>query len=214
MIAMKLRSRFAPGYEVWGRLNLYGPLVALGVGAGGRRLRHTAVGELRLEPGAAVIDVCTGTGLTLPYLAAAAGRRGRVVGVDRSPAMLAGARDRAVSPPAELVEGDAASLPFEAGTFDGAISTYGLTAVADVEGALDEMVRVVKPGARIVVADVHFVNWPAPAAFNRAVTAALRPFNTWYTDRDFPALLAARGLRVTSVASGSAALSLTVGKRS
>ncbi|HET7172226.1 MAG TPA: methyltransferase domain-containing protein [Gaiellales bacterium] len=211
---MKLRSRFAPGYEVWGRLNLYGPLVALGVGAGGGRLRHTAVGELRLEPGASVIDVCTGTGLTLPYLAAAVGRAGRVVGVDRSPAMLAGARDRAMSPPVELMEGDATALAYEDGTFDGAISTYGLTAVADVEDAVDEMVRVVKPGGRIVVADVHFVNWPAPAAINRLVTAGLRPFNTWYTDRDFPALLAERGLRVTSVPTHRAALSLTVGERS
>jgi hypothetical protein len=43
---MKLRSRFAPGYEVWGRLNPYGPLVALAVGASGRRLRHAAVPEL------------------------------------------------------------------------------------------------------------------------------------------------------------------------
>jgi hypothetical protein len=39
------------------------------------------------------------------------------------------------------------------------------------------------------------VNWPTPTAFNRALTVALRPFNTWYTDRDFPALLARRGLR-------------------
>jgi hypothetical protein len=57
------------------------------------------------------------------------------------------------------------------------------------------------------------VNWPAPAGLNRAVTTALRPFNTWYTDRDFPALLRARGLRVTSVPTHRAALSLTVAER-
>jgi hypothetical protein len=57
---MRLRSRFAPGYEVWGRLNLYGPLVALGVGASGGRLRHAAVGELRLEPGSSVVDFTVG----------------------------------------------------------------------------------------------------------------------------------------------------------
>ena len=43
-------------------------------------------------------DIGTGTGLTLPHLAAAVGPRGRIVGLDRSPAMLAGARDRAPSP--------------------------------------------------------------------------------------------------------------------
>jgi ubiquinone/menaquinone biosynthesis C-methylase UbiE len=210
---MKLRSRFAPGYEVWGRFGLYGPLVALGVGPSGGRLRHAAVRELGLEPGGSVIDVCTGTGLTLPYLAAAVGRGGRVVGIDRSPAMLAGARERAHGPPVELVDADAAQLPFADGTFDGAISTYGLTAIAAIDAALDEMIRVVRPGGRLVIADVHFVNWATPAAVNRAVTAALRPFNTWYTDRDFPALLAERGLHVASIPTHRPALSLTVAER-
>jgi ubiquinone/menaquinone biosynthesis C-methylase UbiE len=210
---MKLRSRFAPGYEVWGRFGLYGPLVALGVGPSGARLRHEAVAALRLRPGASVIDVGTGTGLTLPYLAAAVGRGGRVVGLDRSPAMLVGASERAPAPPVELVEAEATHLPFEDGSFNAAISTYGLTAIAETDAALDEMVRVVRPGGRLVVADVHFVNWPTPASVNRAVTAALRPFNTWYTDRDFPALLAARGLRVTPIPTYRPALSLTVGER-
>ena len=65
---MRLRSRFAPGYEVWGRFHLYGPLVALAVGPSGARLRHTAVAQLGLRPGGSVLDVCTGTGLTLPYV--------------------------------------------------------------------------------------------------------------------------------------------------
>lgn len=210
---MKLRSRFAPGYEVWGRFGLYGPLVALGVGPSGARLRHEAVAALRLQPGGSALDVGTGTGLTLPYLAAAVGRGGRVVGLDRSPEMLAGARERAPGPPVELVEADATQLPFSAASFDGAISTYGLTAIADVHAALDEMIRVVRPGGRLVIADVHFVNWPTPPTVNRAVTAALRPFNTWYTDRDFPALLAAHGLRATPIPTYRPALSLTIAER-
>jgi ubiquinone/menaquinone biosynthesis C-methylase UbiE len=208
-----LRSRFAPGYEVWGRFHLYEPLVGLGVGRAGAHLRRTAVEALRLRPGGSVIDIGTGTGLTLPYLAAAVGPAGRVAGLDRSPAMLAGARDRAPSPPVELVEVDATALPFEDATFDAAISTYGLTAIADVDGALDEMIRIVRPGGRLVIADVHFVNWPTPTAFNRAVTVALGPFNTWYTDRDFPALLARRGLRAEAMQTSRPALSLTIAER-
>jgi ubiquinone/menaquinone biosynthesis C-methylase UbiE len=210
---MKLRSRFAPGYEVWGRFGLYGPLVGLAVGQSGARLRREAVTALRLQPGASVLDVGTGTGLTLPYLAAAVGRGGRAVGLDRSPAMLAGAQERAPMPPVELVEADATRLPFADGEFDAAISTYGLTAIAAIDATLDEMIRVVRPGGRLAVADVHFVNWPAPAAVNRAVTAALRPFNTWYTDRDFAALLAERGIHVTSIPTHRPALSLTVADR-
>ncbi len=208
-----LRSRFAPGYEIWGRFRIYEPLVGLGVGRAGGRLRGTAVDALRLRPGGSAIDVGTGTGLTLPFLAAAVGPEGRVVGLDRSPAMLDGARDRAPSPPVELVEADATALPFEDASFDAAISTYGLTAIADVDGALDEMIRVVRPGGRLVVADVHFVNWPTPTAVNRAVTVALRPFNTWYTDRDFPALLARRGVRAEPIPTSRPALSLTIAER-
>lgn len=81
---MRLRSRFAPGYEVWGRFHVYEPLVGLAVGSAGARLRHAAAAELGLTAGASVLDICTGIGLTLPYLAAAVGRHGRVVGIDRS----------------------------------------------------------------------------------------------------------------------------------
>jgi ubiquinone/menaquinone biosynthesis C-methylase UbiE len=131
-----LRSRFAPGYEIWGRFHVYEPLVGLGVGRAGGRLRRTAVEALRLRPGDSAIDVGTGTGLTLPYLAAAVGPAGRIVGLDRSPALLAGARDRAPSPPV----GRRRSIPFDDATFDAAVSTYGLTAIADVDGAIDEMI--------------------------------------------------------------------------
>lgn len=212
-VQLRLRSRLAPGYEIWGRFHLYEPLVALGVGRSGGRLRHTAVEALRLRPGDSVIDIGTGTGLTLPYLAAAVGPGGWVVGLDRSRAMLAGAARRATGAPVELVEGDAGKLPFDDASFNAAISTYGLTAIADVGAALDEMIRVVRPGGRLVVADVHFVNWPTPTAVNRAVTFALRPFNTWYADRDFRALLTGRGLRPESIATLRPALSLTVAER-
>ena len=73
-----------------------------GLGRSGARLRRTAAQALRLQKGESVIDIGTGTGLTLPYLAAGVGPTGRVVGLDRSASMLDGARDRAPSPPVEL----------------------------------------------------------------------------------------------------------------
>jgi demethylmenaquinone methyltransferase/2-methoxy-6-polyprenyl-1,4-benzoquinol methylase len=202
---MKLQSRLAPGYDIWGRFHIYEPIVALGVGRSGARLRRTAAQALRLQQGESVIDIGTGTGLTLPYLAAGVGPTGRVVGLDRSATMLDGAKDRAPSPPVELVEGDAMKLPFADATFDAAISTYGMTAVEDVDPAIDEMIRVVRPGGRLVIAEVHFVNWPTPAA--------LRPFNKWYTDRDFPALLTRRGLDAESIPTERPALTFTIARR-
>jgi ubiquinone/menaquinone biosynthesis C-methylase UbiE len=50
--------------------------------------------------------------------------------------MLAGARDRAPSPPVELVEGDATRLPFPDAAFDAAASAYGVTAVETHRPAL------------------------------------------------------------------------------
>jgi hypothetical protein len=75
------------------------------------------------------------------------------------------------------------------------------------------MIRIVRPGGRLVVADVHFVKLADADRFSRAVTVALRPFNTWYTDRDFPVLLARRGLRAEAIQTARPALSLTIAER-
>ena len=67
------------------------------------------------------------------------------------------------------------NLPFDDATFDAAISTYGMTAVENVDPAIDEMIRVVRPGGRLAIAEVHFVNWPTPAAFNRGCDRRAAP---------------------------------------
>lgn len=88
-------------------------MVRLGFLDAGDDLRSRAVDALRLRRGATVIDLCTGTGSSLPYLAAAVRVEGRVVGIDISPGMLDRARRRCESlRQVELVEADAARLPF------------------------------------------------------------------------------------------------------
>ena len=56
--------------------------------------RHRAVSHLRLQPGEVVLDVGCGTGLSFEPIQAAIGRSGRLVGIEPSPEMLAGARAR------------------------------------------------------------------------------------------------------------------------
>ena len=110
--------------------------------------RLVALAEVR--PGAAALDLCCGTG----DLAFALARQGaRVTGLDFTQAMLDVARRRAASTGAdvEFVRGDALQLPFDENTFDIVTVGYGLRNLADWEAGLREMIRVTKPGGRVLV---------------------------------------------------------------
>src|SRR3954465_2944813 len=107
-----------------------------------------------LDAGDRVLDVACGNGNAA---LAAARRFCRVTGLDYVPALLrrAGERARAEGVELQLVEGDAENLPFEDGSFDAAVSTYGIMFAPDQERAAREIARVVKPGGKIGLA-----NWP------------------------------------------------------
>jgi ubiquinone/menaquinone biosynthesis C-methylase UbiE len=94
------------------------------------------IGLLEELPPARVIDVACGTGFLTRHL------NGDVVALDQSPAMLQVAAERL--PAAELVQADAASLPFADGKFDRALTShfYGHLLPREREAALDEMRRV------------------------------------------------------------------------
>ncbi len=111
--------------------------------------------QLALREGATILDVGCGTGQDAQDLARAVGLRGRVVGVDSSETMLEVARARAASMqlPVEYVLADATLLPFADVSFDGCQASRVLGHLREPEQALAEMVRVARPGARIVAAD-------------------------------------------------------------
>ncbi len=97
------------------------------------------------------VEIAIGTGLNLPYYRADV----RLTGVDLSPAMLAVAVDRAARQGRTLpaVVGDATRLPFPDASFDSLVCTFALCEVPDVGTALDEFVRVLRPGGRLLLAD-------------------------------------------------------------
>src|SRR5439155_26929748 len=101
------------------------------------------------------LGVGCGTGFLVFELAA---RGHRVTGVDFAPAMIAEARrkaaDRAIA--VRLEEADAEQLPFAPASFDLVISSHLLWTLPHPEAAIDEWIRVLRPGARLVVVDGQF----------------------------------------------------------
>ena len=103
-------------------------------------------------PGSRVIDVATGTGDLAIALARAVRPDGEVVGCDFSEAMLARARRKA--PKLRFEFADALSLPYAGDSFDAATVGFGARNFADLERGIAEMVRVVRPGGRVVILEI------------------------------------------------------------
>lgn len=105
----------------------------------------------RIQSGQRVLDVGCGTGILAREIASRIGSKGRVVGIDPSPGMLAVAKQ--LAPPAvEWREGVAESLPFPDQSFEAVVSQFALMFFTDRRQALREMLRVLTPGGRLAVA--------------------------------------------------------------
>jgi ubiquinone/menaquinone biosynthesis C-methylase UbiE len=102
-----------------------------------------------------VLDAGCGTGFLSFELAL---RGHRVTGIDFAPEMLAEAQHKASEQTVTVrfEQADAEHLPFSAGSFDLAISRHVLWTLPHPEEAIDEWIRVLRPGGRIVVVDGQF----------------------------------------------------------
>lgn len=103
-----------------------------------------------IRPGQRVLDVACGTGVLGREVASRVGSAGGVTGIDPNPGMDAVAKR--IAPAVEWREGVAESLPFPDRTFDAVVSQFGLMFFTNRRQALREMLRVLKPGGRLVVA--------------------------------------------------------------
>jgi ubiquinone/menaquinone biosynthesis C-methylase UbiE len=109
------------------------------------------VERAQAEPGEPLLDVATGSGnVAIPAALAGA----QVTGLDLTPKLFDAARQRAAEAGVEItfVEGDAEKLPFDDRSFDRVTSCFGVMFAPRQDVAAGELVRVAKPGGRIVVA--------------------------------------------------------------
>lgn len=110
---------------------------------------------LDLHPGLQVLDAGTGTGEDAQEVAKLVAPGGQVVGLDVSQIMIDEARRRVQDPslPLRFVQGDLQHLPFEPATFDRCYADRLFIHLPDPQLALSELVRVTKPGGKLLIAE-------------------------------------------------------------
>jgi demethylmenaquinone methyltransferase/2-methoxy-6-polyprenyl-1,4-benzoquinol methylase len=144
------------------------------------RWRERAADLAALNRGDTALDVATGTGDLALALATRVGPEGEVIGTDFSERMLSLARAKAsargnAQPRFEFA--NALALPYGDARFDAATVGFGARNFSDLERGLGEMIRVVKPGGRVVVLEITTPTRPPLSHF----------FDLWF-DRAVPAL--------------------------
>lgn len=176
----------------------------LDVLAGGvSELKRRSHQWMELEPGQRVLDVGCGPGIDTLALAELVGPEGEVVGIDYDEEMVAEADRRAkrarVDGWVRHERADAAALPLPDESFDACRCERVLQHLGDPEAALDELVRVTRPGGRIVVADPDqgTASIDTPETEIERVLMRLRAdaiFNNGYSGRRLFGQLHRRGL--------------------
>jgi ubiquinone/menaquinone biosynthesis C-methylase UbiE len=148
---------------------------------------------LAASRGERILDVGCGPGFYAAELLKEVGETGSVVGIDNSPQMLAVAAQRVAGHPnATFHEADATSLPVEDGAFDAAFSVQVLEYVPDVDRALGELFRVLRPGGRAVVWDVDWSTFSWHSTDAERMDRALRTWDEHLAHPALPRTLAAR----------------------
>ncbi len=185
-------------------------------------INERCLAEIKVGTGESVIDFGSGLGQMSVELAQRAGSRGRVLGIERDERQIAEARrlvdDRGEGAPIEFRRGDVLAPPLrpeEWGSFDLAHARFVLEHVPEPGRVVEQMVRAVRPGGRVVLADDdHDVLrlWPEVPALDAVWRAYVRSYevlgNDPYVGRKLPALLHAAGarpVRSTSIFFGACA---------
>ena len=177
----RLFTHIAPRYDWFNRL------VSCGLDVSWRReaLRRGGV-----SPHHQVLDVCAGTGDLAILVSQGQRGRGLVMGVDMNRMMLSHAqhKQQQLELPIRWVQGDAEQLPFAEGRFDRVLIGFSTRNLSNLMEGLREMVRVLKPGGRLIILETgrpanpllrlgyHVFLWTVAPTIGVALTGRLWPF--------------------------------------
>ncbi len=149
-----LNRRFARTYDWFSHIYTLFSKAALLPFGGERKARKVILDRLELK-GGRVLEVSIGTGVNLPYLFESPHDAGEVFGLDISGGQLARCCSLVTKRgwSVELFLGTAEALPFKAEIFDSVFHIGGINFFSNKKKAIDEMIRVARPGTKIIIAD-------------------------------------------------------------
>ncbi len=156
--------------------------------------RESAIRNLNVQPNERVLEVGVGTGLALPMYP----RHCQIVGIDLSEGMLQKAKKRTSLhhlTHVQLFKMDAGAMEFADDSFDMVVAAYVVTAVPDYRKVVNEMIRVCRPGGRIVMLN-HFSNGNKLIAAVEKVISPLTKHLGWRTDLSLNTVLEGTTLHV------------------
>ena len=160
------------------RYDLMNDLMSLGLH---RLWKRYAVETSGVRPGQSVLDLAGGTGDLAVLLARRVGEAGSVVVADINRAMLEVGRerveDRGLVGNLRYAQADAERLPFADNSFDCVTMAFGLRNVTHKEQALASILRVLRPGGKLLVLE-----------FSHVTVGALKPLYDLYSFRGLPFL--------------------------
>lgn len=164
-------STVAPRYD------LLNTLISFGLHHSWRRLAVRLSGA---GANATVLDLCCGTGDFMTSFARATGATGKIIGLDYCEEMLRGAQpklEKYPQPHFYLLRGDATEIPFSDNMFDAVSIGFGIRNIQAPEKCLSEILRVLKPGGKVVILEGGWPRNPVASAgfyfFARFILPAL-----------------------------------------
>ncbi len=139
--------------------------------------REKVLALLAPQPGERALDIGCGPGLTTEALALAVGVGGSVTGVDIAPPMLSIAQRRCAQlPQVSFGMADVTKLPYADASFDVALASQVYEYVENIDGALKELARVIRPGGRALLVDT---DWESAVWASHDDARMRRVIDTW-----------------------------------